>query len=79
MLKSSIKSTSPKFNVDNIRIGDTGITISRLAPMGKILINDMYVEAKSLGGFIKQEEKVVIVKVLTNKVIVKLDDINTAN
>jgi membrane-bound ClpP family serine protease len=51
--------------------GDTGITISRLAPMGKILVNNEEMEAKSEALFIDQATEIEVVKVLGNMLIVK--------
>lgn len=46
-----------------IKAGDEGITLSRLAPIGKANINGIVVEAKSREGFIDEETPVVVVKV----------------
>ncbi|MBE0640978.1 MAG: hypothetical protein IH599_03015 [Bacteroidales bacterium] len=55
-----------------IHSGDQGRTISRLAPMGKALINGSIVEVQSLGGFIDEEREITVVKVTQNKIMVKL-------
>lgn len=71
-LKASISSTvEGKIEEGQIKPGDSGIAISRLAPMGKARINEMVVEAKSLGDYIDQKSEVVVVKIEDNKVIVK--------
>ena len=54
-----------------INEGDEGITLSRLAPMGKIKINGAVVEAKSLDDFIDEGEKIEVLKVQSTNVIVK--------
>lgn len=46
-----------------IEVGDEGITISRLAPIGKARIKDIAVEAKSIGDFIDEETPIVVVRV----------------
>lgn len=56
---------------DEIKTGDTGVSISRLNPIGKVLINDKYYEAKSKDEFINQNTKIVVVKVGENKITVK--------
>ena len=73
MLTKSIDS-----KVDNIhqneglvKEGDTGVTITRLNPMGRVLVNGEYYEAKSLDRLIDQETEVVVIKVEMNKLIVK--------
>ena len=47
-----------------LNVGDTGITLSRLNPTGKVLVNDLTVEGKSLNGeFIDEEEEVEVVRI----------------
>ncbi len=53
------------------RIGDTGKTVSRLAPIGRVLINDEFYEAKSLNLFIDQDVDVEVIKIENKKLIVK--------
>ena len=57
-----------------VKIGDTGKTISRLNPIGKVLINNLQVEVQSLDGFIDQEKDITVIKVQQNKIVVKLKD-----
>ena len=51
--------------------GMKGMSVSRLAPMGKVEINGKTFEAKSIDGFIDQKTEIEIVKVLTTNIIVK--------
>ncbi|MCD8265179.1 MAG: NfeD family protein [Tannerellaceae bacterium] len=53
-----------------INPGDEGITLSRLAPIGKATINGIVVEAKSEEGFIDEEVPLVVVHVDGYNVIV---------
>lgn len=55
-----------------IKAGDVGITVSRLAPMGKAVINDNIVEVTALGEMIDQQSTIEVVKVEGSKIIVKL-------
>ena len=55
-----------------IKTGDVGITVSRLAPMGKAVINDNIVEVTALGEMIDQQSAIEVVKVEGSKIIVKL-------
>lgn len=71
MLRSSIDSKVNEIEEGKINIGDTGVTISRLAPMGKIQVNDEYYEAKTLNDFIDPNVEVVIKKIENNIIIVK--------
>ena len=57
---------------DSIRAGDCGKTVGRLAPMGNVQVGECLVEAESLSGYIDSGQEVEVVKVLKNKIIVKL-------
>lgn len=70
-LKENIDSKVDLIKGTNVTVGDTGITISRLAPMGKVRVNDVDVEAKSNDSFIDQGTKIEIVALEGNTVIVK--------
>lgn len=69
-LKTQIISKS-KQNISNeLKINQTGITVSRLAPMGQIKINNMYLEATSWDGFIPEQTEIIITKVENGNVYV---------
>jgi len=74
MLKKDI---SGKVNVVDqtgveVKIGDMGKTITRLNPIGKVVINGNYFEAQSLNKYIDQKTDIEVIKVLSNKLVVKL-------
>jgi membrane-bound ClpP family serine protease len=58
-----------------IKAGDSGIALTRLAPMGKIRISNVDVEATSREGIINTGQTVEVVKVDGTKIIVKTKDI----
>lgn len=68
-----------KTNIDNkidliqnkLQVGQNATTISRLAPMGKILIDGQQFEAKSQGEFIRENTQVTIISINGNIVTVK--------
>ena len=70
-LNKAIDSKVNTLELEEVMAGDKGKAISRLAPMGKILINDQYYEAKTLNDFIDQEAEVEVIKVKNGKIIVK--------
>jgi membrane-bound ClpP family serine protease len=70
-LNKNIDSRVNIINVEKIKIGDRGKTISRLAPMGKALINGEYYEVKTNGEFIDQDTEIEVVKIDHNKILVK--------
>lgn len=53
-----------------IEVGDEGITLSRLAPIGKASIKGITVEAKSREEFIDEETPVVVIRVDGYNVVV---------
>lgn len=53
-----------------INIGDFGITSSRLAPMGKVKINDHIVEAKTNDDFIDEKVEIVVLEVMKTNILV---------
>jgi membrane-bound ClpP family serine protease len=69
------KNIDGKFEVglqdEKIKPGDTGLSVTRLNPVGKVMVNEIIVEAKSIKGFVDQNTKIEVVKVLTTQVIVK--------
>lgn len=70
-LKTEIEGKNDPLEGIVLQVGDKGITISRLAPMGKIKVNGHVVEARTLDDFIDQEEEVVITKVQSTNVLVE--------
>lgn len=69
-LQENITSKVDLIEGTDIRVGATGITISRLAPMGRVRIGQNDVEAKSNDDFIDQKTEVEVVALDGNKVIV---------
>lgn len=57
---------------ESVRVGDVGESVGRLAPMGNVRVGGAVVEAESQSGYIDANQKVDVVKVLKNKIIVKL-------
>ena len=71
ILDSEIDGVIENFNPENLKVGDIGKTIGRLAPIGKIKINGEIVEAQSNGSFIDHQTNVRILKIQQNKIIVE--------
>ncbi len=71
-LKTEIKETVDNSELTKVDVGDQGKTISRLNPMGKVMVNNTIMEAKSLEGeMIDEDSEIVIIKINSNNVIVK--------
>ena len=71
MLNAKIKGKVNTFDENMIGVGDTGITVSRLAPMGKASINDNYCEVKTVADFIDENTEITVIKVDGNNIFVK--------
>lgn len=72
-LKTDIESKVDQSELEQLKVGDEVIALSRLNPIGKAEFNGLTVEAKSVTGeFIDEGESVVIVKVETYNVLVKI-------
>ena len=56
---------------DDVKAGDAGKAVSRLNPMGKVMIAGKVYEAKSLTGYVDQQEEIEVVKVSGSQIIVK--------
>ena len=72
MLKTDIKGTVDKnLTEDQVKKGDLGTALTRLAPMGKILVNDLVREAKSTEGYVDEHSKIEIVSIKGTRISVK--------
>lgn len=56
---------------DKIKVGDVGVTIGRLAPMGKIRVNGEVVEVRSTGTYVDPGENVRIIEIEKSQITVE--------
>lgn len=71
-LETNIEETVDNSDLKKLQAGDVGVAVSRLNPIGKIMVNDTVVEGKSFDGeFINEDEEIEVVKVETYNVLVK--------
>ena len=72
MLKTKVNGTVDKnLTDDQIKVGDIAVTLTRLAPMGKIRINELVREAKSIEGYIDEHGEVEVVSIEGTRITVK--------
>ncbi len=71
MLESKLEGKVNTFDIDIVKPGDTGKATTRLAPIGKVEINGVYYDAKSNDNIIDAETDITVVKILSDKLIVK--------
>ena len=69
-LHTNIENTAPTRISQSISVGDCGVTLSRLNPMGKVLIGDITVEARAI-EFIDESTHIRVVKVDATNVLVE--------
>jgi membrane-bound ClpP family serine protease len=74
MLDTVITGVANEINPEKVKVGDIGVTIGRLAPMGKIKVNDEVVEVRSTGTFVNPGEKVRIIHI--EKSLVTVEPLN---
>jgi hypothetical protein len=71
-LKTTVDGKMDQLEGVDIKEGDSGITVSRLAPSGKAMINSSIVEVHTFGEFIDQEQEISVKSIKDNKIIVTL-------
>jgi len=70
-LNSEIDSRVNVVDTDDIKLGDRGMTVSRLAPIGKIIIREKIMEGKSEFGLIDENREIEVVYVSGSTVVVQ--------
>jgi membrane-bound ClpP family serine protease len=71
MLKTGIVGKVDSIAPEKVKPGDEGVSIGRLAPIGKVKVNGNYYEGKSIDIMIDSNTKIIVVKVLSTQLIVK--------
>ena len=70
-LHSEIDSRVNIVDINDIKTGDKGMTVSRLAPIGKILIHGKIMEGKSEFGLIDENREIEVVHVNESTIVVQ--------
>ena len=55
----------------SVSVGDTGVAVSRLAPMGKVRINGNTIEVKVVSDMIDTGEQVKVTEISTSGIVVE--------
>ena len=76
-LHSEIDSKVNVVDTNDIKTGDKGMTVSRLAPIGKILIHGKIMEGKSEFGLIDENREIEVVHVNESTIIVQESKLST--
>lgn len=70
-LKTEINGKTEPFQGIEVHVGDTGMTLSRLGPIGRILINEKAIEGRSENEMIDENTPVIVTEVGSYNVVVK--------
>lgn len=70
-LSTNVSSKVRKQMDELVSVGDIGISISRLTPMGKARFGDQSLEVKSYSGFVDPQTEIEIIEIFKDKIIVK--------
>lgn len=72
MLKTNVEGTVDKdLTEEQVKVGDQGIAVTRLAPMGKVRIKDLVREAKSIEGYVDENVAIEVVFIEGTRISVK--------
>lgn len=70
-LNDKVEGKSSHLPNQRVKIGDKGVTVSRLSPMGKVNINGEMYEAKSVDKYIDQQKEIEVLGFENFTIIVK--------
>ena len=70
-LNKKIESTVATEASKQVKVGDTGVAITRLALIGNALINDHIIEVKSCDGFLDENTPIIVERIIENIIMVK--------
>ncbi len=75
-LRSKVEGRMNVIDEKQVRVGDVGKALSKIAPIGKGLINDQDFEVQSLGEWIEEGKTIEVIRIHLGKIIVKEKNIN---
>lgn len=70
-LKKNIDSTIDRTAEDSIKVGDTGVSTTRLAQIGYAEINGYIVEVKSMDGFLNEKTPIIVSRITDGTILVE--------
>jgi membrane-bound ClpP family serine protease len=74
VLNAVVNGVANEIDLEKIKVGDVGVSIGRLAPMGKIKVNEEVVEVRSTGAFVDPGEQVRIIQI--EKSLITVEPLN---
>lgn len=70
-LKENIDSKVDRSAEQSIKVGDTGVSTTRLAQIGYAEINDKIVEVKSIDGFLDEKTPIIVSRINDGTIMVE--------
>jgi membrane-bound ClpP family serine protease len=70
-LKTKIDSKVNEGEMNGLQVGQEGVTLSSLRPIGKAELNSKIYEVKTFGNYLDPGKKVKIVEILSNQIVVE--------
>jgi len=70
-LKSSSEAKLNEGELDELKVGTEGQTVSALRPIGKAELNNKTFEVKTLGEYLDSGRRVRVIKILSNQIFVE--------
>ena len=70
-LKKDITSKIDRSAAEKVKVGDTGITITRLAQIGNAEINGNIIEVKSMDGLLNEKTQIVVNRITDGIIFVE--------
>ncbi|WP_430817528.1 NfeD family protein [Carboxylicivirga sp. RSCT41] len=71
MLKTEVEGKVETVEESNLNVGDEGVAVTRLNPVGKVMVNGELIEGKCPGHFVDENTEVVVKEVFKTYIIVK--------
>lgn len=68
--RTHVEGKANEIDANKIQVGDKGVAISAIRPIGKARINEINFEVKSLGEYINTNSEIEVVKVQGNRITV---------
>ena len=70
-LRSTLKGKANDEPLNKIKVGDSGTALSKIAPSGKAIFNDLIFEVHSLSLYVEPQTPVEIIKIEHNKIFIQ--------
>jgi len=70
-LKTASESKLNEGELEQVKVGEEGVTLSTLRPVGKAELNNKTFEVKTLGEYLDSGRRIRVIKILSNQIIVE--------